>query len=924
MCGVEHGSQPAHLDFHVVRAEYRVLGPLEVLLDGEPVAVPAGRGRALLATLLLRANEFVPVDELVERIWDGELPDGDRAHKTLQMTVSRLRQALGEANCVQTSSRGYSAAVSPGQLDLDRFRALTAQNEHRAALELWRGPVLANVASESLHRDDVPPLMEEQVVALERRIDQDLAHDTDPLVPELRALVGRYPLRETFWAQLMLALHRSNRQAEALAVYQEVRDHLADELGVDPGPRLREAHEQVLSGEVPTTSSVPRQLPAGVRHFVGRAHELARLTEMLATRPGEPVLISAINGIGGVGKTALALRWAHQVADRFPDGQLYVDLRGFDQRIEHVAAATAARDFLLALGVKTGDIPQSEDAVFALYRSVLAERRVLLVLDNARDVDQIRPLLPGGATNLVLITSRNQLRGLVAREGVRPVALDVLDEQGGLDLLTERIGAARVAAEPEAAARLVAQCAGLPLALGIVAARAAYGASLTALAAELEAERLDALDIDETTGVRTVFSWSLRSLGEDAARMFVLLGLHFGPDLSVAAAASLAGLPVARASRLLGELVAGSLLGTTTGGRFALHDLVRDYAAERVAELPAETRAEALRRMFDYYLHTAHVCWQLLQYNSPPIVQGPPAPGVVLEPVPDADAAWARFAAERRVLLTAVERAEELGADDFVWRVMFVMHGYLSREGYKHEVLAGHRLGLAATERLGDFDGQSLMHRRIAAALIDFDEFGASEFHLREAIRCAQPGGDVAAEAHLRRGLAFTYERQGRLAEALDVLVEIHPRMAGHPDHYELGRHCAALGRAHHNVGEGTRALELCLQAVELFARTEFNGQDEGPAGNLETLGDIYLGLGRHAEAIDSYERALRVWRSMRGAINLSDGLILLATAQIAAGEPERARDNLTEALHILENSLEREFEQERRARELLASIAEM
>ncbi|MDT7788887.1 MAG: hypothetical protein QOF58_7306, partial [Pseudonocardiales bacterium] len=315
--------------------EYRVLGPLEVLIDGRPIALPAGRGRVLLATLLLRANEFVTVDELVDRVWDGDPPAGDRAHKTLQMTVSRLRNALGAASCVVTSSRGYSATIAPDQLDLAQFRTLTARGEHRAALELWRGPVLANVPSETLHRDEVPRLVEERVVALERRIDQDLARDTDILVPELRSLVKRYPLRETFWAQLMLALHRSNQQADALLVYQEVRDHLADELGVDPGPRLREAHQQVLSGEIPTTA-VPRQLAAGIPHFVGREHELARLSEMLVNRPGEPILISAINGIGGVGKSALALQWAHGVADRFPDGQLYVNLRGFDTRAEQL------------------------------------------------------------------------------------------------------------------------------------------------------------------------------------------------------------------------------------------------------------------------------------------------------------------------------------------------------------------------------------------------------------------------------------------------------------------------------------------------------------------------------------------------------------------------------------------------------------
>ncbi|ANZ36312.1 hypothetical protein BBK82_09800 [Lentzea guizhouensis] len=906
-----------------MKAEYRVLGPLEVLLDGSPVVVPAGRGRVLLATLLLRANEFVSVDELVERVWDGAPPAPDRAHKSLHMVVNRLRHALGAANCVRTVSGGYSAEVEPDQLDLTRFRALVEQGAFRDALDLWRGSVLADVASEALHRDDVPLLLEEHVVALEHRIDQDLARDTDVLVPELRSLIKKYPLRETFWAQLMLALQRSNQQAEALAVYEEVRRHLADELGVDPGQRLRDAHQQVLSGEV-SHDDVPRQLPAGIPHFVGREQELARLDELVRARPGQPVLISAINGIGGVGKTALAVQWAHRQAERFPDGQLYVNLRGFDTQVEPVDPLSAARDFLVALGVPSGEVPASEDALIAAYRSALAQRRMLLLLDNARDADQVRPLLPGGAANLVLITSRNRLSGLIAREGAQPVGLDVLDEDQAVGLLTGRIGAARVRAEPEAVSRLVTRCAGLPLALSIVAARAAYGDSLTALADELDQERLEALDIDDpTTGIRAVFSWSLRSVGETAVRVFVLLGLHPGSDASAAAVASLAGLPVAQTRRALNDLIAGSLVHVTAPGRYGWHDLLRDYAAERAAELPADVRDAAVRRMFDHYLHTAHACWQQLQFNIPPLVTAPPAPGVLLEPVADADAAWVRFRAEHRALLSALERAKELGEDGFVWQLAFVMHGYLSREGYLTEALAGHRAGLAAAERLGDFDAQSLMHRRIAAVLISANEFALSEVHLREAIRCAQPGGNVVAEAHLRRGLAFTYEKQGRLADALAVLAEVHPRMEGHGDSYELGRHLAALGRAHNNVGDGVRALELCLLAAEKFAETGFNGQDEGPAGNLETLGDIYLGLGRHAEAVESYEQAVDVWRTMRGGTNTADGLVLLAKALIVVGENARARECLSEAWQTMAEAPDSEYFQEDvdRIKELLASI---
>lgn len=485
----------SHLHSPAVIVEYRVLGPLEVLVDGEPVVVPGGRGRTLLATLLLRANEFVPVDELVDRVWEGEPPAVDRAHKTLQMAVVRLRQSLGQANCIRTTSRGYTAEVAPEQLDLSRFRALTAQGEHRAALRLWRGPVLADVTSVSLHRDDVPRLVEERVVALEQRIDQDLSLATEALVPELRSLVEQYPVRETFWAQLMLALHRCGQQAEALAAYQEISEHLAVELGVDPGHRLRQAQLQVLSDR----PDVPRQLPPDVPHLVGRD----------AAPAGLPTgQITAFNGVGGVGKTALAVHWAHRIAHRFPDGQLFVDLGGSDTRAEPVAPRTAARNFLVALGVDPAGLPTGDDALFALYRSVLAERRVLLLLDNAHDVAQVRPLLPGGAANLVLITSRNRLSGLVAREGAHPVQLDVLTPAQASTLLGDRLGQERLAAEPEAVNRLVAQCAGLPLGSAV---------------------------------------------------------------------------------RLLDELIGSSLVSRGATGRLAVHDLLRDHAAERVADLPERT-----------------------------------------------------------------------------------------------------------------------------------------------------------------------------------------------------------------------------------------------------------------------------------------------------------------------------------------------
>ncbi|MEU3645517.1 BTAD domain-containing putative transcriptional regulator [Lentzea sp. NPDC034063] len=898
-------------------AEYRVLGPLEVLLDGEQVGVPAGRGRVLLATLLLRANEFVSVHELVERVWDGEPPALDRARKTLQTVVMRLRQSLGAANCVVTSSHGYLAEVDPEQLDLARFRRLTAAGEHRAALELWRGPVLGNVTSDSLHREDVPRLVEEQVVALERRIDEELAHTTDVLVPELRSLVRQHPLREIFWAQLMLALHRAGQQAEALAAYQEIRTRLADELGVDPGRRLREAHEQVLSGEVPVSPVVPRQLPPAYPHFAGREHELERLTDLVGARPGEPLLISAINGIGGVGKTALAVQWAHQVADRFPDGQLHVNLRGFDLRAEPLDPVAVARDFLVALGVSGKELPTSDEAVIAEYRSLLARRRMLVVLDNARDVEQVRPLLPGGAGNLVLITSRNRLSGLVAREGAQPVALDVMDERAATDLLTERVGAARIAAEPDAVARLVERCAGLPLALGIVAARAAYGDSLTALADELEQERLDALDIDDpTTGVRPVFSWSLRSVSEDAAAVFVVLGRHPGPEFTVEAAASLAAVSGTEARRALGELVGSSLVTRTSIGRYLLHDLLRDYAAERFGELSEEWQAEAQQRLFDHYLHSSLKANRWTEPRAVWTPLAPPSPAAVIAPLPDVKAAKDWFRIEQSVLLGVLTEMVEAGVDDLVWRLAYTLHLPLLREGLLNEAEEAELLALGAAQRRKDVFGRQRLHRALGGIYIAKRDFPEAEHHLSSALRCEEEMDNVNGQADVSRGLAHVYEELGHHHRSLEILSRLYPRIA-ELSVFQRGCYLAAYARAYQQSGERERAIELCMEAEVSFEL------DTGPktmphANNAETLGDIYVELGRYAEAVESYRLSVGRMRAMHHTYYLGEGLVRLARAQIAAGEPGAAREHLAEAVQIYEKLRHHETDE---ARALLTSV---
>jgi DNA-binding SARP family transcriptional activator len=618
---------------------FGVLGPL-VVRDGDRlISVPAGRQRALLAALLVRAGTVVPADAVAEVVWDGTPPD--QAAVTLRSHVMRLRRTLGPVAGARVVTRypGYLLQAGPGEVDALRFRALCREGGAAVragewarawdvlaeALGLWRGDPLADVPSELLRRDETPALEQLRLGAAEWRADAGLHLNRHAeLVPELQSLAARYPLRERFHGQLMLALVRSGRQAEALDAYQRARDVLVEELGSEPGAELRKLHQRILagdralapsslapSGQAPSGQALaaagrgtitPRQLPAPVAHFTGRASELAALTGALdqsgAGGPGA-VVISVIEGTAGIGKTALAVRWAHQVADRFPDGQLYVNLRGYD-RDQPMTPADALARFLRALGMAGQDIPADEDERAAQYRSLLADRRMLVVLDNAGSVEQVRPLLPGGPGCMVVVTSRDALAGLVARDGAGRLDLDLLPPGEAAGLLLALIGA-RVDADQGSAAALAALCGRLPLALRVAAELAASrpDVPLAALASELAgARRLDLLQAggDQRTAVRAVFSWSYRHLDPGSARTFRLLGLHPGTDFEPYAAAAITGTGLDQVQGGLDRLVRAHLLQQTADQRYGMHDLLRGYAGELAALGGQDERRSALSR----------------------------------------------------------------------------------------------------------------------------------------------------------------------------------------------------------------------------------------------------------------------------------------------------------------------------------------
>lgn len=617
-----------------MRYRFDVLGPLQVSVDGKPVELGSIKQRLLLASLLLRPNELVHTDELVALLW--EHPPASAA-ANLRSYVRGLRRTFDTKpyQRLPIASGGYLLRVHPGERDVDEFEATAkrgrtalvggdlarAEEELATALDIWRGNLLADLPLPPLLKSRVAPLEELRLLVEEDYAEAKLAAGAPhEVIHRLRALLEQHPLRQRAWRHLMVGLYRSGDVAGALAAFRHARQLLAEHLGLDPGPELIRLHDDILhhrpvgtdresrlvvEARLATPAVRPEQLPLVAPDFVGRDEELARLDACLDELGGQPttVIITAVSGMAGIGKTTLALWWAHRVAGRFPDGQLYTDLRGYDD-VDAVPPADALRGFLEALGVAARRIPTELDARIGLYRSLLASRQMLIVLDNARDCEQVRPLLPGAGRCVVVVTSRDQLNGLVAAEGAKPITLGVLTSEESMSLLRRRIGEERLAAEPAAATSIIRATGGLPLALSIVAARAATKPTfpLGAFAAELTpfTATLDALADGD---VRRVFSWSHRTLSPPAARLFRLLGLHPGPDLTRDAAAALLGTPPSAVIPLLRELTRRHLLTEHVPSRYTLHDLLRAYAAELVRSWEPESEQHAARqRLYDYYL----------------------------------------------------------------------------------------------------------------------------------------------------------------------------------------------------------------------------------------------------------------------------------------------------------------------------------
>jgi DNA-binding SARP family transcriptional activator len=920
--------------------EFNVLGRLTVYRDGLPVNLNAALLRRLLALLVRHAGEPVPVPVIVEALWDKVPPV--RARKTVQVYIGRLRRALRDDGRITFGVGGYTLAVSSNELDVARFRTLVetglASRERRdlevaerlltAALALWRETPYGEFGDVPSLAEEARDLTELRLTAAAElfatRLDQNRHAEA---TADLAELLRTYPYQERLAAYLMLALYRTDRRTEALDVFRRTRQRLAEDLGIEPGRTLSWLHRAVLGADsrlaqlrtaelngpdgIAQTDEVwvepgpeprpPAQLPPDIPGFVGRDSELARLDALLDPAAGHTVAV--ISGTPGVGKTSLAVHWGQRVRDRFPDGQLYANLHGFDPA-QPASATAVVRQFLAALHVPPHRVPADHDALVGLYRSELAGRRLLVVLDNARDAEQVRPLLPGSSGCLVVVTSRHHLVSLVAVEEAYPVVLDTLSRPYARQLLAIRLGRDRVDAEPDAADDIVDRCVRLPLALAVAAARAATrpGLPLAAVAAQLEDPGVDLGAFrgeDAATDLSTVFSWSYRALSRPAARMFRLLGSHPGPELSAPTAASLAGVPLAAARTALDELIGAHLLTEHVPGRYGCHDLLRAYAHQLAAIEDDEQQRRAARyRILDHYLHTAYWADRLIARQREPISLSPPQPGTTPEELGDQARALVWLTTEHQVLLAAAAYSGWVGLDAHAWQLTWALETYLQRQGYWHEQLACQGSALEAARRLRDPTAEAHAHRGLGNAHARLGHIDQARTHYLEAYQRFTGLRDPVAQARVQLNLGLLAEAQSEHETAIHHAKRALRLFKRAGDRVGQANTLNAIGFRYALLGEYRRALTYCRRALRLDREL---GDPRDEAAAWGSLGYIHHRLGAYVESLNCYEHALALARQLNDRYDEARGLTGIGDTHSAAGAPAAAADAWRAALDILD-----------------------
>ncbi|MET7418257.1 BTAD domain-containing putative transcriptional regulator [Dactylosporangium sp. NPDC005555] len=908
----------------------RLLGPIDVLVGGAARPVRGQRRKAVLAVLGLHPGEVVSTGRLVDLVW-GDAPPPN-AVNALQSHVSYLRRTLddkaaitsrppgyllsGDGTDVEVAERLIAAGLQAGLDPATRARHL------QAALELWRGTPLEDTGG--------LPWLDEQAERLgqlwlrgrrgllEARL--GLGQHAQ-LLPDLERLTREHPFDEQLHGLLILALYRLGRQADALATFRRLRATLDDDLGIEPGAALRELEGAILrqdpglaapSGETIAVhrDTVPAQLPLAVRAFAGRTDELARLDKLLATHDraahdradGGEAAVAVVTGTAGVGKSALVVHWAHRAAEQFPDGQLYVNLRGFDPGGRPVDPADAVRGFLAAFGVAAERTPADLAAQAGLLRSLLAGKRVLIVLDNARDAAQVRPLLPGTPGCLTVVTSRDALTSLVALEGALPVTVDLLSPGEAGDLLIRRLGAARAAGEPAAVAEIVARCARLPLALAVVAGRAATRPELPLadLAASLRAAGpLDAVAGDDpVSDPRAVFSWSYRALRPAAAELLRRVSLAPGTDLGADAIASLAGVPAAAARAPLSELLHANLVFEDAPGRFCLHDLLRAYAAEQAAVHDAAPGYRlAVHRLLDHYLHTADAAARLLDPSRAPQRLGDPQPGTVVPRHAGRDEALAWFDTERGPLLAAVHLAADAGFDRHTWQLAAALTAFLDRRGQWHDLAAVHEAAVRAQRRSGDHTGLGDAACALGRTYARIGRHEDAEHHLGAAMWVHEQVGDVAGLARAGYHLGWLALHLDRLPEALTLTEQALHRFERLGDRLWRARALNATGAILGRLGEHRQALQRCRESLtETIALDDRHGE----AAAWDAVGHAHHRLGDPRQAIACFGHALRAYHEVGDRSGEAAVLAHLADAHDDAEDPVAAAGHRRRGRSIL------------------------
>ncbi|MEV4880115.1 AfsR/SARP family transcriptional regulator [Streptomyces cyaneofuscatus] len=887
---------------------------------------------------------------------------------------------------IESVGSGYRLRIADGSLDLAVFQETVSAGQRvlrtdsvrarallREALALWQGGALAGLPGAWAQAQRLR-LEQGRLDALESAYRAGLdtgAHDD--ITAEVSQVVAEHPLDERFRELLMLALYRSGRQAAALEVYAQTRTLLAEELGIEPGPDLRRLHERILradtglpapagafglgaDGEHPVAGGkdlgaggkdlaaagsgaaardhsgpaagralvVPAQLPYDLPVFSGRRQELAELADVAEAgrHGGTGTVLCVVAGSAGVGKTAFAVHAAHGLARDYPDGQIHLDLHGFDAHESPVPPGRALRSVLEAFGVPADRLPDDVDARAALYRSLLAGRRVLILLDNARDSRQVRRLLPSSPGSLTIVTSRDQLSGLVVRNGAHHLRLEALSAAEAHGLLVRRLGAACVDADPAATALVVERTAGLPLALALVAARAATRrvTGLTAIAAELREVpvTLDALSsADSSLDVRSVFSWSYEALSPGAARLYRLSSLAPSPGCSATALAALAGLPVPRTRTLLDELTAAHLVDEPEPGRFVSHDLLREYAAELLAAHDGtDAPAAAFRRMLAHYLGTAYTAARTLWVNLPPLELHPEAAEAPVADVADGERALAWFAAESESLPHLVERAGAAErCERQTWQLAWSLMDHLQREGRWDEQIATQHTALDAASRAGDRVGRAHALRNLARACAQAGRLDEAQHHLTDALEVFGELGDLVGQARSHGNLALVLTRRGEHAAALPHVHRAVEQFRAAGDRVGQANALNNLGWTYAGTGAFPEALRYCRQALDLLRDA---GDRVAEAATWDSLGYVHHRLGDHIRALDCYRRALGLDRQLGDDYNGAETLTHLGETKLAMGDAEGAEEAWNTALSVFDDL---DPEAARRVRALLSGL---